>query len=105
MTTTSGASSGSPSAQNVYRVADTTWSESAMTYADEPALGTHRPRDRAGRQRVRDHDTVRGLPAGLQSAPVGGQLTLAVKGAAADAFYVNSKEAASARPQLVLTTG
>jgi hypothetical protein len=32
-------------------------------------------------------------------------LTLAVKGAAADTFYVNSKEAASARPQLVLTAG
>ena len=38
-------------------------------------------------------------------ASVGGLLTLAVKGAAADTFYVNSKEAASARPQLVLTAG
>ena len=43
-------------------------------------------------------------PSTLQSA-VGGMLTLAVKGAAADTFYVNSREATTARPQLVLATG
>jgi hypothetical protein len=40
-----------------------------------------------------------------QAATAGGLVTLAVKSAAADAFYVNSREATTARPQLVLTTG
>ena len=105
VTTTTNSSSGSPSVQNVYRAADTTWSESAMTYANKPALGTTVARVRAGRQRVRDHATRSSSPRRHLQSAVGGQLTLAVKGAAADTFYVNSKEAASARPQLVLTTG
>ena len=48
VTTTTNSSSGSPSVQNIYRAADTTWSESAMTYANKPALGHDRPRLRAG---------------------------------------------------------
>ena len=105
VTTTTNSSSGSPSVQNVYRATDTTWSESAMTYANKPALGHDRARHRAGRQRVRHHATRSRCPRRTLQSAVGGQLTLAVKGAAADTFYVNSKEAASARPQLVLTTG
>jgi hypothetical protein len=104
VTTTTNSSSGSPSAQNVYRAADTTWSESGMTYANKPALGaTVLGTVPAGSASATTY-TVPLSAAALQSA-VGGQLTLAVKGAVADTFYVNSKEAASARPQLVLTAG
>ena len=105
MTTTTNSSSGSPSVQNVYRAADTTWSESAMTYANKPALGTTvlgSPCRAAARPRPATRSSS---PRRTLQSAVGGQLTLAVKGAAADTFYVNSKEAASARPQLVLTTG
>jgi hypothetical protein len=104
MTTTTNSSSGSPSAQNIYRAADTTWSESAMTYANKPALGTTVLGTVPAGSASATTYTVKLSTADLQSA-VGSQLTLAVKGATADTFYVNSKEAASARPQLVLTTG
>ena len=104
VTTTTNSSSGSPSVQNIYRATDTTWSESAMTYANKPALGTTVLGSVPGGSASATTYTVTLSAAALQSA-VGGQLTLAVKGAAADTFYVNSREAASARPQLVLTTG
>jgi hypothetical protein len=104
VTTTTNSSSGSPSAQSVYRAADTTWSEAAMTYANKPALGTTVLGTVPAGSASATTYTVPLSAAALQSA-VGGQLTLAVKGAAADTFYVNSKEAASARPQLVLTAG
>jgi hypothetical protein len=104
VTTTTGSSSGSPSAQNVYRVADTTWTEAGMTYANKPALGTTVLGTVPAGSAPATTYTVPLSASALQSA-VGGQLTLAVKGAAADTFYVNSKEAATARPQLVLTAG
>ena len=43
-------------------------------------------------------------PSALQTF-VGSQATLAIRGAAADTFYVNSKEATTGRPQLAVTTG
>jgi hypothetical protein len=104
VTTTTGSSSGSPAAQNVYRATDTTWSESGMTYNTKPALGTTVLGSVPAGSASATTYTVTLTPSQLQSA-VGGLLTLAVKGAAADTFYVNSKEAASARPQLVLTAG
>lgn len=103
--TTSGSSSGSPSAQTVYTVADSSWSETTMTYANAPAPGTKVIGSVPGGSAARTAYTVTLTQADLQSA-VGGQFTLAIKGAAADAFYVTSREAtAGAKPQLVLTTG
>jgi hypothetical protein len=106
VTTTSGAYSGSPSAQNVYPVSDTSWSESAMTWATAPALGSQVLGSVPANSAPGTTYTVTLPPSALQqAATAGGLVTLAVKSAAADAFYVNSKEATTARPQLVLTTG
>ena len=106
VTTTSGAYSGSPSAQNVYPVADTSWSESAMTWATAPALGSQvLGTVPAGSASATTYAVTLPPSALQQAATAGGLVTLAVKSAAADAFYVNSKEATTARPQLVLTTG
>lgn len=104
VTTTTGTYSGSPSAQNIYPVADSTWSESSMTYATAPPLGSQILGSIPANSTSATTYAVTLPPSALQSA-VGGMLTLAVKGAAADAFYFNSREAATARPQLVLTTG
>jgi PKD repeat protein len=103
LTTTTGSSSGSPSAQDVYSVADTTWSETAMTYANAPVLGSKVVSIPGGSAPSTAYAVT--IPASVVQAAVGKQLTLAVKGAAADAFYVNSREAASGRPQLVVTAG
>jgi hypothetical protein len=106
LTTTSGAYSGSPSAQNVYPVSDTSWSESAMTYATAPALGSQvLGTVPAGSASATTYSVTLPPSALQQAATAGGLVTLAVKSAAADAFYVNSKEATTARPQLVITTG
>lgn len=103
VTTTTGTSSGSPSAQDVYSVADTSWAEAAMTYATAPPLGAKLVSIPGGSTPNKAYTAT--LPASALQPAVGGQLTLAIKGAAADAFYVNSKEAATGRPQLALTTG
>jgi PKD repeat protein len=103
LTTTSNSNSGSPSAQDVYSVADTTWSETAMTYANAPVLGSKVVSIPGGSTSSSAYTVS--IPASVVQAAVGKQLTLAVKGAAADAFYVNSREAASGRPQLVVTAG
>jgi hypothetical protein len=103
VTTTTGTSSGSPSAQDVYSVADTSWAEAAMTYATAPPLGAKLVSIPGGSAPNTAYTVT--LPGSALQPAVGGQLTLAIKGAAADAFYVNSKEAATGRPQLALTTG
>jgi hypothetical protein len=103
VTTTSNTYSGSPSAQDLYAVADTTWSESTMTYATAPTLGS-KLGSIAGGSKASTTYTVT-IPASVVQAAVGKQLTVAIKAAAADAFYVNSKEAGSGRPQLVVTAG
>jgi hypothetical protein len=104
LTTTTGAYSGSPSVQNIYPVTDSSWSESTMTYSTAPALGSQILGSIPGGSTSATTYSVTVPPSTLQSA-VGGLLTLAVKSAGAEAFYVNSKEATTARPQLVLTTG
>jgi hypothetical protein len=104
VTTTTGSSSGSPSVQNVYVVADSSWSEATLTYATPaPALGTAVGTIPGGSTSNTAY-TVTIPPSALQPF-VGSQVTLAIRGAAADTFYVNSKEAATARPQLAVTTG
>lgn len=104
VTTTTGTYSGSPSAQNIYSVADSTWSESSMTYATAPPLGSQILGTIPANSTSATTYAVTLPPSALQSA-VGGMLTLAIRGAAADTFYFNSREATTARPQLVLTTG
>ena len=104
VTTTTGAYSGSQSTQNIYPVANSTWSESSMTYATAPPLGSQILGTIPANSTSATTYTVTLPPSALQSA-VGGMLTLAVKGAAADTFYFNSREATTPRPQLLLTTG
>jgi len=104
VTTTTGTYSGSPSAQDVYLVADSTWSEPSMTYATAPPLGTQILASIPGNSTSATTYAVTLPPSALQSA-VGGMLTLAVKGAVLDTFYFNSREATTMTPQLVLTTG
>ena len=77
--TTSGSSSGSPGAQNAYTVANWSWSETTMTYANAPALGTKVIGSVPGGSAARTAYTVTLTQADLQSA-VGGQLTLAITG-------------------------
>jgi len=77
-----------------------------MTYATAPALGSQVLGSVPTNSASATTYAVTLPPSALQqAATAGGLVTLAVKSAAADAFYVNSKEATTARPQLVLTTG
>ncbi len=104
VTTTSGSYSGSPSAQDVYPVSDTSWSEGSMTYANKPALGSKVASIAGGSKPSTAYTVV--VPASVVQAAVGGKLTLAITAAAADAFYVNSSESTAAgKPQLAVTAG
>jgi hypothetical protein len=104
VTTGSGAYSGSPSAQDIFAVADSTWTEGAMTYANKPALGATKLGSIPGGSTPNTAYTVT-LPAQLVQEAAGKQLTVAIKGAAADTFYINSSEASAAPPRLTVTIG
>jgi hypothetical protein len=103
VTTTSTSSSGSPDTQVVHPVADSSWTESGLTYNTRPAVGAAN----LGSVSNTNSNTTYSisLDAGQLQSLVGGQLTLALDstGGAGDAFYVNSREASPNPPQLVLT--
>ena len=105
VTTTSNTSSGSPDTQVVHPVADSSWTEAGLTYNTRPAVGAAS----LGSLSASAANTTYSIPltVGQLQPLIGGQLTLAIDstGGAGDAWYVNSREAAANRPQLVLTTG
>jgi hypothetical protein len=103
ITTTSNSSSGSPDTQVVHPVTDSTWTEAGLTFNTRPTVGAAS----LGSVSNTTSNTTYSInlnPSQLQSL-IGGQLTLALDstGGAGDAFYVNSREAAANRPQLVLS--
>jgi Calcineurin-like phosphoesterase len=105
ITTTSSSSSGSPDTQVVHPVSDSSWTESGLTYNTRPGVGAAN----LGSVSATASNTTYSIPLNasqLQSL-IGGQLTLALDstGGTGDAFYVNSREATTNRPQLLLTTG
>jgi hypothetical protein len=105
ITTTSGSSSGSPDTQVVHPVSDSSWTESGLTYNTRPAVG---PANLGSVSNTASNTTYSiSLNASQLQSLIGGQLTLALDatGGTGDAFYINSREAAANRPQLVLTTG
>jgi hypothetical protein len=103
ITTTSSSSSGSPDTQVVHPVSDSSWTESGLTYNTRPAVGTANLGSVANTAANTTYSITLN-PSQLQ-ALIGGQLTLALDstGGTGDAFYINSREAAANRPQLVLT--
>jgi hypothetical protein len=105
ITTTSSTSSGSPDTQVVHLVADSSWTESGLTYNSRPAADPASLGSVSGTTSNTTYSITHNA-AQLQSLD-GGQLTLAIDstGGAGDAFYVNSREAAANPPQLVLAAG
>jgi Calcineurin-like phosphoesterase len=103
ITTTSGASSGSPDTQVVHPVADSSWTESGLTYNTRPAVGAANLGSVANTAANTTYSIT--LNASQLQPLIGGQLTLALDatGGRGDAFYINSREAAANRPQLLLT--
>jgi hypothetical protein len=103
VTTTSTSSSGSPDTQVVHPVADSSWTESGLTYNTRPAVGAA-SLGSVGNTSSNTTYSI-SLDAGQLQSLIGGQLTLALDstGGAGDAFYVNSREATANRPQLALT--
>jgi hypothetical protein len=103
VTTTSTSSSGSPDTQVVHPVADSSWTESGLTYNTRPAVGAANLGSVANTNSNTTYSIS--LDAGQLQSLIGGQLTLALDstGGAGDAFYVNSREAAANPPQLALT--
>jgi hypothetical protein len=103
VTTTSNSSSGSPDTQVVHPVADSSWTESGLTYNTRPAVGAANLGSVANTNSNTTYSIS--LDAGQLQSLIGGQLTLALDstGGAGDAFYVNSREATANPPQLALT--
>jgi hypothetical protein len=103
ITTTSSSSSGSPDTQVVHPVSDSSWTESGLTYNTRPAVGAAN----LGSVSNTGSNTTYSisLNASQLQSLIGGQLTLALDstGGTGDAFYINSREAAANRPQLLLT--
>jgi hypothetical protein len=100
LTTTTGTSSGSPDTQSVRSVADTSWTESALTYNNRPPVGTALG-SVSGTSPATTY-TVQLPVAGVQ-ALLGQRLSLAIDSPGGDAFYVNSRESTGAPAKLVLT--
>jgi hypothetical protein len=103
ITTTSSSSSGSPDTQVVHPVANSSWTESGLTYNTRPAVGPANLGSVASTASNTTYSIT--LNASQLQSLIGGQLTLALDatGGTGDAFYINSREAAANRPQLVLT--
>jgi Calcineurin-like phosphoesterase len=103
ISTTSSSSSGSPDTQVVHPVSDSGWTESGLTYNTRPAVGAANLGSVSATASNTTYSIA--LNASQLQSLVGGQLTLALDstGGSGDAFYVNSREAAANRPQLVLT--
>ncbi|WP_236782970.1 CBM96 family carbohydrate-binding protein [Arthrobacter sp. QXT-31] len=95
------AGSGSTGTQNVKVVASDTWTETAITYANRPAMGTSI--GRLGPTTTNTNYTVPLTVSGL-TGELGQQLSLGLDATSGDGLDLNSKEAGStAAPKLVLT--
>jgi hypothetical protein len=103
VTTTPNSSSGSPDTQVVHPVADSSWTESGLTYNTRPAVGAANLGSVSNT--ISNTTYSISLDASQLQSLIGGQLTLALDstGGAGDAFYVNSREATANPPQLALT--
>jgi hypothetical protein len=100
ITTTSSSWSGSPDAQRVRPVSDSTWTEADLSYSNRPALGT----ELLGSVTATAGGTTYSVAldrAALQQR-LGGMTSLALENAGGDAFYIGSRESATP-PRLVLT--
>jgi len=87
----------------VHPVADSSWTESGLTYNTRPAVGAANLGSVANTAANTTYSIT--LNASQLQPLIGGQLTLALDatGGRGDAFYINSREAAANRPQLLLT--
>jgi hypothetical protein len=97
--TTADSASGSPGPDLVKVVADSTWTEAALAFANRPTPGTQ-----VGQLGATTSNTAFDvtLTAGPIAAAAGGPLSLAIDPVSSDAFYINSRETATP-PQLVVT--
>jgi hypothetical protein len=80
-------------------VADTSWQESGLTYSNRPPVGT----TLGSLNNPTASNTTYEVPLDAGRIQPGGPVSLAIDSTNSDAFYVNSKEATTNRPQLVLT--
>jgi hypothetical protein len=101
VTTTSSAYSGSPDTQRVHPVADSSWTEGALNYANRPAPGTDVLGSLAGSSGATTYNIP--LRSDAIQAGAGSLLSLAIDSSGGDAFYIGSRESA-APPRLVVTT-
>jgi hypothetical protein len=99
VTTTTATASGSPGPEVVKSVADTSWEEGSLTYSNRPPVGT----SLGSLNNPTASNTTYEIPLNAGQIQPGGPLSLAMDSTNSDAFYVNSKEATTNRPQLVLT--
>ena len=88
-------------AQGIYAIGDTSWSETGITFGNAPAitgtaLATPTP---SSTNAYIDID----LPA--SAIPDNGRYAFAIKGSGTDSLYVNSREASTNKPQLVIDGG
>jgi hypothetical protein len=102
ITTTSTSSSGSPDTQVVHSVSDSSWTEAGLTYNSRPAVDAASLGNLSGTTSNTTYSIT--LNTSQLQSLIGGQLTLAIDstGGAGDAFYINSREVAANKPQLVL---
>ena len=95
------AGSGSTGKQNIKLVTDDSWTESAITYTNRPALGT--TLGTLGPTAANNNYSVPLTVAGL-AGELGHQLSLGLDSSSTDGLDLNSKEAGSTTaPKLVLT--
>lgn len=99
VTTTTATASGSPGPEVVKSVADTSWQEGGLTYSNRPPVGT----TLGSLNNPTASNTTYEVPLDAGRIQPGGPVSLAIDSTNSDAFYVNSNEATTNRPQLVLT--
>jgi PKD repeat protein len=89
------------SAQGVYAIGNTTWTESGITYQNAPAIGGS-PLVTVTPRTLNTYVDI-DLPASAISGS--GRYTFALKSAGTDSLIVASREVAANRPQLVINGG
>ncbi|MFC0485625.1 CBM96 family carbohydrate-binding protein [Pseudarthrobacter scleromae] len=94
------AGSGSTGKQNIKLVTDDSWTESGITYNNRPALGTSI--GTLGPTAANSNYSVP-LTASALAGELGQQLSLGLDATSTDGLDLNSKEAGSTAPKLVLT--
>jgi acid phosphatase type 7 len=91
----------SPSGGRVAVVSSTTWAETAVTYANRPAIGaTVTTLPAVARDTWYEADVT---PA-VRNAPAGGAVSLALTTTNTDSAYYDSREAGALSPRLIVTT-